>query len=169
MQEEEIIQLEKKVQMLTDWKNARKKERLSSPLDFHSRIALDKGLFVFTGRIFPFPPIGLAYFSSYAFGILINDKKRRLVVTLPTLQFTINAATDVFTNVKGQHNLKNGDTIGVATTSLLPAGLFETTSYFVINRTGNTFQVSLTLGGPPVGVTDTGLGQQYWVKIPFIE
>ena len=60
--EEEITQLEKRVQVLIDWKNARKKERLVLPIDVLSRRALDAwkvnsasgsvdGLFKVTGKV----------------------------------------------------------------------------------------------------------------------
>jgi hypothetical protein len=160
--EQDLLQLEEKVTELTEWKQNREDDRLSFPVDTMSRKTLDRDLFVFTGRTFPFPLTGLAALTSFATEVKINDKKRQLIFTLELLPFTVNAGTDVFTNTNGEHNLQNGQQIGLATTSLLPGGLNSTTIYYIINRTGTTFKVSTSLGGSAVDVLDAGLGTQYY-------
>ncbi len=164
--ESELQQLEQRVQGLIDWKRKREKERFIYPLDHSSKVTLNKGLFVTTGRIFPFPLTGLAYLITYDWEIKINDKVRQLIVTLPLLPFTVNATTNVFTNTNGQHNLKDGDRVGFTSTSLLPSPLDEITIYYIINQTGNKFEVATSFPGSAVNITDIGLGDHYWVKIP---
>jgi len=57
------------------------------------------------------------------------------------------------------HGLSNADRVILTTTATdLPAGLDSETVYFVVNKTTNTFQVSLTSGGSAVAFTDDGTG-----------
>ncbi|MCX6822321.1 MAG: hypothetical protein NTW30_06110 [Candidatus Aenigmarchaeota archaeon] len=82
--------------------------------------------------------------------------------------FTVNAGTDVFTSVG--HGLNNGDQLNFITTGTLPGGLtsidynppYTGELYYVINKTANTFQVSLTLGGSVLNITSTGTGTHTW-------
>ena len=56
------------------------------------------------------------------------------------------------------HGLDNGEVVHFSTTGTLPAGLSLNTKYFVINKTANDFEVSLTSGGAAVDITDDGSG-----------
>lgn len=76
-----------------------------------------------------------------------------------TATFTA-ATTDVITSAA--HGLKNGDMIVLTTTDTLPAGLAINTVYFVIDKTTNTFKLSLTANGAPINITDTGTGTHTW-------
>lgn len=69
---------------------------------------------------------------------------------------TANASTDLLTAT--DHGLAVGSRVQFTTTGTLPAGLSTSTDYYVIDRTGDTFQVSATLGGSTVNITDTGSG-----------
>lgn len=70
--------------------------------------------------------------------------------------FTVDAGTDFATATA--HGLSNGDRIMVFSGTTLPAGLSAATVYFVVNKTADTFQFSLTSGGSAVNLTDTGTG-----------
>lgn len=76
---------------------------------------------------------------------------------------TVNAGTDTFTNT-GTNPLANGDQIRLrAIDGNLPVPLEEelfgqSKKYYVINRTGTTFQASLTLGGSAIDITNIGTG-----------
>ncbi|MEU8158037.1 hypothetical protein AB0B94_30660 [Micromonospora sp. NPDC048986] len=62
------------------------------------------------------------------------------------------------------HGLSNGDRValfGVLGASL-PTGLIENTLYYVVQAATDTFKVSLTLGGSPVGIT--GQGELFWMR-----
>lgn len=52
----------------------------------------------------------------------------------------------------------NGTAVRFTTDGLLPAPIVETTTYYVINRTATTFQVSLTSGGSAVDTNAFGSG-----------
>lgn len=51
------------------------------------------------------------------------------------------------------HGFVNNDTIRLTTTGTLPAGLATGTTYYVVNATSNTFQLSATAGGAAVNIT----------------
>lgn len=60
---------------------------------------------------------------------------------------TLTDATDLFTKI--DHGLVNNDIIAVSSI-VTTTGLSTTTGYYIINVSGNNFQVSLTSGGAPV-------------------
>lgn len=75
--------------------------------------------------------------------------------------FTADAGTDFLTDTA--HGLVNGDRIMVYNSGgALPAGLAENAVYFVVNKTNDTFQVSLTAGGSAINLTSAGTGTNYW-------
>lgn len=85
-----------------------------------------------------------------------------------TASFTADAGTNYLTSAS--HGLSNGDQLNFLTDGTLPGGL-ETFDYnypwggelyYVINKTTNTFQVSLTQGGSAVDITSAGSGTHDW-------
>lgn len=68
---------------------------------------------------------------------------------------TATAATDVLNATA--HGLSNGDRLRLTTTGTAPGGLSER-NYYVVNKTTDTLQVSLTSGGSAVDITSTGTG-----------
>ena len=69
----------------------------------------------------------------------------------------VDIATDTLTS--NSHAFSDGDRVRVASTGgANPGGLIAGTVYFVVGSTTNTFQLSETLGGSAVDVTDTGSG-----------
>jgi len=73
------------------------------------------------------------------------------------------STNDVLTSAG--HGLQNGDIVNFSTDGTLPGGLldYETdTLYYVIERTDDTFKVSLTSGGSAVDITDAGSGTHTW-------
>jgi hypothetical protein len=72
------------------------------------------------------------------------------------LATTVVAGTDVFTATA--HGRINGDKVWLTTSSILPDPLAVETNYFIINKTTNTFKLSLTSGGAAIDITDTGTG-----------
>lgn len=74
--------------------------------------------------------------------------------------FTADAGTDYCTSTA--HNLHNGHLVVLTTTGTLPAGLSLATSYWVINKTADTFQLSASYFGSAVNITDAGTGTHTW-------
>lgn len=85
--------------------------------------------------------------------------------TLAAVAFTA-AASDVCTSAA--HGLENGTCVTVATTTTLPAGLAAATHYFVIEKTADTFKLSLTPGGAAVDITDAGTGTHSFTVVPQV-
>lgn len=69
---------------------------------------------------------------------------------------TANASTDVLTSAS--HGRSNGDRVTFSATETLPGGLSLSVKYYVVNKTDDTFQVSLTLGGSAVDLTSVESG-----------
>ena len=74
-----------------------------------------------------------------------------------TATFTTDFGTDEKLDITA-HGFMNGDRVQLTTTTTLPAGLSLNTLYFVINKTANDFELSLTEGGAAVNITDDGTG-----------
>lgn len=173
MQDAELLQLEKIVQDLLAWKNARLAERLTHPLDFKSRVALDYGTMVFTGKIVDFNYYGassiITDYTSVDFEVDIDGTRKSIQLALPLREVTVDDMTNVFTDVLGSHNLKNGDKIVFANaqSDTLPDPLSIITTYYVRDRTGTTFKVATSAGGAAVDILDTGIGTVYYAKTPY--
>lgn len=77
--------------------------------------------------------------------------------------FTVNSGTDVITSAG--HGLSDGAQIALQTGAggTLPAGLSESTTYYVRDATTDTFKVELTPSGGAVDITDTGTGVFNWI------
>ncbi|KKL72573.1 hypothetical protein LCGC14_2083560 [marine sediment metagenome] len=73
-------------------------------------------------------------------------------------------ATDLVTVAAGVYAV--GDRVRFYTTDTLPAGLSVDTDYYVITVAGNDIQVSATLGGTTVDITDTGTGTHTIDAVP---
>ena len=71
--------------------------------------------------------------------------------------FTADATTNVFTSV--DNLLADGDEVTVVNTGgALPAPLVAGTSYFVRDKSGNTFKLAATSGGAAIDITTNGTG-----------
>jgi hypothetical protein len=78
---------------------------------------------------------------------------------------SINVNTDFIT--KNTHGLSNGNVIKFKSTKLLPQPLAVNTTYYVVNKTTDTFQVSATSGGSPIDITtpETGVLSFYYTSV----
>jgi hypothetical protein len=163
--EKELLQLEQRVQKLIEWKNERTKEWFVYPLDELSRRTLQKNSIVFTGnKITSIVGVQLTDFITLGLGVRINNKTRFVIAVRPLKPFTA-AVTDIITSTNASHNLKSTDRMYMATTGTLPAGLSEADPYYPVSITATTFKVSLSEGGSPIDITDTGTGTHYYAKI----
>lgn len=160
---EELIQLENKINELTQWKDSIVKERLLFPLDIESTVILNRGILRSSGKQLPITDAFLVDLASFGFQTIINGDYRLLPAYVPFRSFTVNAGTDVITDAGGSHNLKTNDFIAVTSTGTLPVGL-EPTFFYVIYVSTNTFKVSLTPDGSAVDITSAGVGTHYYAS-----
>jgi len=70
--------------------------------------------------------------------------------------FTADNTTDVITSAA--HGWDNGQAVMMSSTTALPGNLAVETQYFVIDKTTDTFKVSLTSGGSAVDISSIGTG-----------
>lgn len=70
---------------------------------------------------------------------------------------TVTIASPAVVGCTG-HGLNNGDSVWMSTSGALPTGLGVNNNYYVINATGNTFNVSQTLAGSAINTSGTQSG-----------
>jgi microcystin-dependent protein len=129
-----------------------------------------------TGMIFDFAgptlPTGFLACDGVAYN---NDDYTDLVAVLLGYygygdynEFTADSGTDFLTDT--DHGLENGDIVLLSSVDDdLPDGLVANTIYYVVNKTTNTFQLSLTSGGSAVDLSDNGSGTLHYhtqFKVP---
>ena len=96
-----------------------------------------------------------------AAGIIISDVDRTMVAYgahdgyQSTVTVTIASPSVVTWNAHGH---SNGDFGVFTTTGALPTGLAIATTYYIVNATTNTFQLSATLGGAAINTSGTQSG-----------
>jgi hypothetical protein len=79
-----------------------------------------------------------------------------------TFDFTGGASEDLITCTEAAgHGLSNGDQVRFVESGGLATGLSEVVTYYVINATATTFQVSLTKGGSAVEFTSDGTAPNF--------
>lgn len=84
--------------------------------------------------------------------------------------FTVDTVASTVLITSSAHGKRNGDVIYLfSSNSDLPAGLSANTPYYVISRTTDTFQISLTSGGAAVAMSDDGSGTLTWNTTPLVE
>lgn len=76
--------------------------------------------------------------------------------------FTADASTEKLTSTA--HGLNNGDIVYFSTTGTIPGSLSVQTSYYVVNKAVNDFQISNTSGGSAINITSAGSGTHTWYK-----
>lgn len=92
---------------------------------------------------------------NYLYGNGANNTKM-------TATFTANAGTDTCTSTA--HGLNNDIPVVLTTSGTLPAGLSTGTTYWIVNKAANTFQLSATRGGAAIDITSTGSGTHTWTQ-----
>jgi surface protein len=93
--------------------------------------------------------VGIIAGSTFIYGTGVN--------TGIPVTFTDAGDTVVYTNGGGVNGLANGDNV-MFTAITSTTGIVINTPYFVVNRTGTTFQVSATSGGAALPLTTNGTG-----------
>ena len=153
-----LTELEKQVADLMAWKKERMAQQLTSPLDFQSKGILAKDFIQFVDS---FNYVGGASGLQFPLTLIINvnNKKYYLQPTFPMYPYTAVPATDY---LKLSYSpFINGDQVIVYTDDTVPGGLISGTTYYVINASGNTFQLSASSGGTAINITSVGSGHQY--------
>lgn len=80
--------------------------------------------------------------------------------------FTVTIATPAVVTCTA-HGFINSDDITFQTTGALPTGLAQNTVYYVVNKTDDTFEVSLTSGGASINTTGTQSGVHSVLEVVY--
>jgi len=107
-------------------------------------------------------------------GYLFCDGSAVSRTTYATLWDTLNANSTVTITIASPgvitwnaHPLQNGDGIRLQTTGALPTGLTANTTYYVINKATNTFQLSTSRGGTAINTSGTQSGTHTAIFAPW--
>lgn len=163
--EQEIAQLKRKVEELEKYVKERKVQQIIDPLDERSRKILNK-YFLSIVTQFTSTGVGSTEFQNYI--IKQDNKGYRAVSELPIYTFAANSSTDTLeigTNViTGEQGSYPNDTqivVFANFTGTLPSPLSSALTYYVVGASGNNIQLSATLGGAAINLTDAGTGEFY--------
>jgi hypothetical protein len=85
-------------------------------------------------------------------------------VGVSPVQSTISIGTPGVVTMPVGYSITNGTGITLTTTGALPGGLAVGTVYFVVNSTGNTFNLAATVGGAAITTTTGSASGTYFVS-----
>lgn len=88
---------------------------------------------------------------------LTTSAASRIIARVKSATFTVTIASPgVFTSTA--HGLLNGDAVVLSTTGALPTGLAAATTYYVVNKNTNTFELSATQSGTSINTSGSQSG-----------
>jgi hypothetical protein len=98
---------------------------------------------------------------NFAFQGPVNEAISVKIVATCASATDVDAGTDTFTFPN--HGFVDGDRVVFTTSNTAPTGLAPGT-YYIVNKTANTFQVEATVGAGPTLFSTTGTGNQIFTK-----
>ena len=153
----DTIQLQKRIEALEKWKAERTSQQIMFPLDYQSQVILSNYFMTLTDTVEITAGAGGNVFTYY----VGNQGSRIFQVQQNTfIPYTVNTGADTVT-VAGGLYFEDDTNVYVATSDTPPNPLSITGDYWIINSTGQTFQLALTQGGAAINITNTGVGKQY--------
>lgn len=161
----EIEKLKQDIEMLKAWKAQKESQQLSYPLDVQSIAVLNEHFLSVRDSLIYTNPSGMDFTS----WIVQQGAYRGVVgVGYPIYPYTVNTGTDVLTVspdiVNGiPADFSDGTQVLVSFRQggTMPSPLVPNVIYYVVNSTGNTFQLENTPGGGVINITSSGTGDQY--------
>ena len=158
--ENRIQRLENQIKTLEQWKVEKEKQQIKFPLDAQSIEILNKDFMRIYGSLEYTAGAGGNSFVEY----LGRQENTIFSVTPPSLvTYSVNVSTNYITTNQTSGNLKFFDNIEVVVYSddTVPSPLMSGITYYVINSDGYKFQLSTTLAGAAIDITNTGTGSQF--------
>lgn len=154
--EQEIAKLKQQVAELIEWKTQRERQLITYPLDERSLAALNKYFPKWVKNITYTGPSGFELEVETLFEL---DKRPIPVLSGPIYYSYIpDSSTDT---LRTNQAVQNDWRIDFFSTQTVPTGL-TAGPYYIVNKSGNTFQVSTTVGGAAVNFTSNGAGDHYF-------
>jgi len=164
--------LEQRVAALEKWKEEKTRQQIAYPLDERSFIILNKYFLSQIATLAFDEGVGGSPFRS----ILVrqDENVNEINVSTSLITFGVNITTNVL-NIgndvinKNQGRFEDDQRVSVYSTGELPAPLTSTFpgGYWVIDGTngGTQIQLSETMGGAAINITNSGTGQHYIVDV----
>ncbi len=156
----DTTELQQRIEALEQWKAERERQQITFPLDIQSRIILGEH-FMHILKTINYEVVGAAahMISTY----MGSQGTQNFELNPQTIfSYTANITTDTLTTTV---NFANDTDVYLYTDDTYPAPFAVNTIYYVVNSTGNTFQLALTVGGAAINITTIGSGAQYITKV----
>lgn len=157
---QEITNLKKDVANLKKFNEKLMRQQITYPLDSSSIEIIQKDFLQHDGDIKLIDQTTGTILNLLT--IKINNRLYNLGVLRNLTLFIPNSSTDVM--IATNHGLTASDTVILTSTGTLPAPLNDTTLYYPVSVTTDTFKLSLSLAGAAIDITTNGTGTQYVLK-----
>lgn len=155
--------LQRRVEELEKWKEQITTQQITFPLDAQSQKILNT---YFLSRVSNLDFTNAS--GNVLPNLIIQQNGHQWVVAVQEnlIIYTVNVGTNVLTlghniTTGAQGTFANNDQVILNSTGDLPAPLVDNVPYYVVNSTGTTIKLSLTLGGSAIDITNAGTGTQY--------
>ena len=153
---QDIEQLKRDVEELKRWKEEKIRQQISYPLDIDSQDILGRYFLRIIGSRQYYGGVAGRLWTDY---IAAQANDQVIVGQWTGKRFTVDTSTDYLITSSG--SFLTGSSVMVSSSDTLPGGLSDGTTYYIINSTGLTFQLSTTPGGAAVNITSAGTGEHY--------
>lgn len=149
--------LTQRIEALEQWKKDREAQQITFPLDYESQVILSKYFMHITGVV-QYEVLGAA---SHIETVYTGSQDLYNFVVTPNYINVYTVSTSADTLTSSTIRFTDDTAVSLFTNGTYPAPFAVNTEYYVINSTGTTFQLSLTVGGAAIDITTTGTGSQY--------
>jgi hypothetical protein len=153
---DKFTELQQRITELEKWKAQKEKQQISFPLDQQSITILQKYFMRIINTIYTIGGVGGLLFTSY---LGKQDDKEFVVSQNNFIPYTVSVSTNVLTIQVGRFD--DDTQVYLSTSDTPPSPLNTLNSYFVINSSGQSFQLAATQAGAAIDITDVGVGNQY--------
>lgn len=150
--------LERRIAALEKWQADKKLQQISFPLDTQSVTILKKYFMRIVNTIKTIGGVGGNEFITY---LGEQDDKIFQLDKNTFIPYTVNVATDILSVIGIRFDNDTQVYFSTEDTAPTPLDAMLGTSYFIVNSSGNSFQVAATQGGAAIDITDQGVGHQY--------
>jgi hypothetical protein len=154
-------QLLQRIEALEKWKEERIRQQITFPFDEQSYKILNE---YFMSILEQTEYSGGAGGNTF---ISLNGKQGKYNFSTganTNILYTVNTSTDFFSLQSG-FSFEDDTVVYLVTSGTVPNPLSLGVGYYVVNSTGASFQLSLTMGGSAINITDTGTGNQYFTLL----
>lgn len=159
---DKYTELENRIKVLEKWQKERMSQQIAFPLDSKSIEVLKKHFIYFLDSIEYTAGVGGNTFIHY---LAMQDGNLFQLEPPSYIPYTVDVSTNYLTTHQISGNIKffNDFPVSVVSDDTAPTPLdgVTGTTYYVINSDGYTFQLSATLGGAAINITDSGVGRQF--------